>query len=181
MLVAAPPRNSLEIQTPRSRDALLERYAAVRQFTETLCAPLETEDYVVQPMPDASPAKWHLAHTSWFFETFVLKPHAPAYREIDAAYAYLFNSYYVQAGARHCRDQRGMVTRPTVRETYAYRAHVDRQVRELLETSDDARLETLAPLVTLGLHHEQQHQELIVTDLKYLLSRNPLRPAYLRA
>src|SRR5947209_4097820 len=154
------------------------RYQEVRGRTELLCAPLETEDYVVQPMPDASPAKWHLAHTSWFFETFVLKPNVPDHRELDPAYAYLFNSYYVQAGSRHCRDQRGMVTRPTVRETYTYRAHVDRQVADLLDTAPASIIESLAPLVTLGIHHEQQHQELLVTDVKYLLSRNPLRPAY---
>src|SRR5437763_1141686 len=105
------------VQTPRTREALLERYRAVRGFTEQLCEPLAAEDYVAQAMPDASPAKWHLAHTSWFFETFVLKPYAPGYEEIDPAYAYLFNSYYVQAGERHCRAQRGLITRPTVRET----------------------------------------------------------------
>src|SRR5262245_20116499 len=178
MTVMPSLRDPVDAQTPRSRAALLERYREVRRFTETLCAPLETEDYVVQPMPDASPAKWHLAHTSWFFETFVLKPHAPRYHEIDPAYAYLFNSYYMRAGARHCRDQRGMVTRPTVRQTYAYRAHVDRQVEDLLVGADEPLLEVLAPLVTLGTHHEQQHQELLVTDVKYLFSRNPLRPAY---
>src|SRR5438874_4914608 len=128
MVIAAPPRDPLDIQTPRSRRALLERYAAVRKFTETLCAPLETEDYVVQPMPDASPAKWHLAHTSWFFETFILSPHAPGYRPFQPEFAYLFNSYYVQAGERHCRDQRGMLTRPTVRQVYAYRAQIDRSM-----------------------------------------------------
>jgi len=178
MTVMPSLRDPVDAQTPRSRAALVERYREVRRFTETLCAPLETEDYVVQPMPDASPAKWHLAHSSWFFETFVLKPHAPRYHEIDPAYAYLFNSYYVQAGARHCRDQRGMVTRPTVSQTYAYRAHVDQQVEDLLVGADEPLLEALAPLVTLGTHHEQQHQELLITDVKYLFSRNPLRPAY---
>jgi ergothioneine biosynthesis protein EgtB len=129
-------------------------------------------------MPDASPAKWHLAHTSWFFETFVLKPFCPGYQEPDPAYAYLFNSYYVQAGDRHCRAQRGFITRPTVQETYAYRARVDQAVAELLGGAGEMLLERLAPRVTLGLHHEQQHQELLVTDLKYLFSCNPLRPAY---
>jgi ergothioneine biosynthesis protein EgtB len=158
-----------------SAPTLAARYAAVRGWTETLCAPLETEDYVVRSMPDASPAKWHLAHTSWFFETFVLGPHAAGYVPLDGRYAYLFNSYYVQAGERHCRAQRGLVTRPTVAEVYAYRAHVDRAMTALLtaEPSADVRA-----LVTLGLHHEQQHQELLVTDLKHLFWTNPLRPTY---
>jgi ergothioneine biosynthesis protein EgtB len=131
-------------------------------------------------MPDASPAKWHLAHTSWFFETFVLGPHAPGYVPRDARYAYLFNSYYVQAGERHCRAQRGLVTRPTVAEVYAYRAHVDAAMHALLDedamAAHDARAGELRALVTLGLHHEQQHQELLVTDLKHLFWTNPLRP-----
>src|SRR3954471_6819669 len=104
---------------------VLTRYEGVRTQTERLCAPLEVEDYVVSSMPDVSPTKWHLAHTSWFFETFVLAVFDAAYRSLDSRYAYLFNSYYVQAGERHCRAQRGLVTRPTVREVYEYRAHVD--------------------------------------------------------
>lgn len=161
-----------------ARRALLERWRAARCLTEALCEPLEPEDTVVQAMPDASPVKWHLAHTSWFFETFVLKPHQPSYRELDPRYAFLFNSYYVGVGDRHRRDERGMITRPTLGETYAYRAHVDRALQSLLEGADEREFETLAPLVTLGTHHEEQHQELILTDLKYLLSRNPVRPAY---
>jgi hypothetical protein len=162
---------------------LAERYAAVRRWTESLCVPLETEDYVVRTMPDVSPTKWHLAHTSWFFETFVLRPFEPAYVPLDARYAYLFNSYYVQAGERHCRAQRGFVTRPTVAQVYAYRAHVDAAMTALLARTadapaDDARERELRELVTLGLHHEQQHQELIVTDLKHVFWMNPLRPAY---
>jgi ergothioneine biosynthesis protein EgtB len=162
---------------------LAERYAAVRRWTESLCVPLETEDYVVRTMPDVSPTKWHLAHTSWFFETFVLRPFEPAYVPLDARYAYLFNSYYVQAGERHCRAQRGFVTRPTVAQVYAYRAHVDAAMTALLartadSPADDARERELRELVTLGLHHEQQHQELIVTDLKHVFWMNPLRPAY---
>src|SRR5262245_34175229 len=122
-------------RAPRAPQAVVElheRYRAVRAFTEALCAPLATEDYVVQAMPDARPATWHLAHTSWFFETFVLKPSCPGYQEPDPAYAYVFNSYYVQAGDRHCRAQRGLITRPTVRETYAYRARVDAAITDLL-------------------------------------------------
>jgi ergothioneine biosynthesis protein EgtB len=157
--------------------ALAQRYAAVRALSERLCEPLATEDYVVQSMPDVSPTKWHLAHTSWFFETFLLKPHLPDYREIDATYPFLFNSYYVQAGERHCRAQRGYISRPTVAEVFAYRHHVDDAMQRLLETSAD----DVASLVEIGLNHEQQHQELMLTDIKHVFSVNPLRPAYRRA
>jgi ergothioneine biosynthesis protein EgtB len=156
----------------------IERYAAVRERTVALCGPLEVEDYVVSSMVDASPAKWHLAHTTWFFETFVLAPFAPWYASPNAKYAYLFNSYYVQAGERHCRAQRGLATRPTVREVFAYRAHVDRAIRYLVEKiGGDAAHPALEPL-ELGLQHEQQHQELMITDIKHLFWMNPLRPAY---
>ena len=154
---------------------LRARYRAVRAWTHALAEPLEPEDYVVSSMPDVSPTKWHLAHTSWFFETFVLGPHLPGYRARDPRYAYLFNSYYVQAGERHCRAQRGLVTRPTVAEVYAYRAHVDEGMARLLDGDPPP---AVAALVELGLHHEQQHQELIVTDVKHVLWTNPLRPAY---
>jgi ergothioneine biosynthesis protein EgtB len=154
--------------------SLAARYTAVRSFTETLCTPLVTEDYVVQSMDDVSPTKWHLAHTTWFFETFILVPHATGYRVHHPDYAYLFNSYYVQAGERHCRAQRGYLSRPTVAEVFAYRAHVDEAMQRLLE-ADDPRV---APLVEIGLHHEQQHQELMLTDIKHVFSVNPLRPSY---
>jgi ergothioneine biosynthesis protein EgtB len=154
---------------------LTDWYEAVRAQTEHLCAPLQAEDYVVSSMPDVSPTKWHLAHTSWFFETFVLGPHLSGYRPRDPRYAYLFNSYYVQAGERHCRAQRGLVTRPTVAEVYAYRAHVDAAMERLLER--DLAPE-VAALVELGLHHEQQHQELLLADIKHVFWTNPLRPAY---
>jgi len=158
---------------------LLERYRAVRAFTHALCEPLVTEDYVVRTMTDVSPTKWHIAHTSWFFETFILTPHVPGYQPLDARYAYLFNSYYVQAGERHCRAQRGFVTRPTVADIYEYRAHVDRAMAPLLERLDESDGDAeLRALVTLGLNHEQQHQELIVTDIKHVFWMNPLRPAY---
>jgi ergothioneine biosynthesis protein EgtB len=160
---------------------LLARYEAVRAQTENLCAPLEVEDYVVSSMPDVSPTKWHLAHTSWFFETFVLADHDEAYRSPDPRYAYLFNSYYVQAGERHCRAKRGLVTRPTVREIYLYRAHVDSAMRQLIDRIADDASHPAAGLVELGLHHEQQHQELLVTDIKHVLWTNPLRPAYRNA
>jgi ergothioneine biosynthesis protein EgtB len=160
-------------------DGLAARYTAIREQTEALCAPLETEDYVVSSMPDVSPTKWHLAHTSWFFETFVLAPHLPGYASPDPRYAFLFNSYYVQAGERHCRAQRGLVTRPTVREVFAYRAHVDDAVRRLLADVGDDPAHPAAALVELGLHHEQQHQELLLTDVKHVFWTNPMRPAYL--
>ena len=154
------------------------RYRAVRAFTEALCAPLAVEDYVVQTMADVSPTKWHLAHTTWFFETFVLGPHLQGYRPFHPQYAYLFNSYYVQAGERHCRDRRGYLSRPTVEDVYRYRAHVDAHMSELLETTDESVRQTVLPLLEIGLNHEQQHQELMLTDIKHVFSVNPLRPAY---
>ena len=151
---------------------LAQQYRDVRKYTVRLCDPLETEDMVVSSMPDVSPTKWHLAHTSWFFETFVLSPRDATYVSPNPKYAFLFNSYYVQAGERHCRAQRGLVTRPTVQEVLAYRGHVDDHMESLLAgLADD---ET----VTLGLHHEQQHQELILTDIKHVLWMNPMKPAY---
>lgn len=153
-------------------------YRDVRNQTEALCEGLAAEDYVVQSMPDVSPTKWHLAHTSWFFETFVLQPHAVGYSPLNPTYAYLFNSYYTQAGERHCRAQRGYLSRPTVAEVYAYRRHVDEHMEDLLGSADGAMLDVLRPLVEIGLHHEQQHQELLVTDIKHVFSVNPLRPVY---
>ncbi|HEV3261403.1 MAG TPA: ergothioneine biosynthesis protein EgtB [Gemmataceae bacterium] len=159
-------------------DLMQARYRAVRRCTEELCKPLATEDYVIQSLPEASPVKWHLAHTSWFFETFVLVPHLPGYRAFHPQFCTLFNSYYNAVGPRWPRPQRGLLSRPTVAEVYDYRAHVDEAMRQLLLP---AQAETLAPVaetVVLGLHHEQQHQELIVTDLKHALAGNPLRPVY---
>ncbi len=153
---------------------LASRYRAVRAATERLREGLSAEDCVVQSMPDASPTKWHLAHTSWFFETFVLErrsKHAPFHPE----YRVLFNSYYQTVGAQHPRPDRGMLTRPSLEEVLAYREHVDRAMLEVFASEVPAEV---AAIVDLGLHHEQQHQELILTDLKYLLARNPLRPAY---
>ena len=158
--------------------SLLDQYHAVRAFSEKICEPLVPEDYVVQSMPDVSPAKWHLAHTSWFYETFLLKPQLAGYTSIHPQYDFLFNSYYNAVGERHCRVKRGVVSRPTVDETYAYRAYVDRHMETLLCEADDAKLQELEPLLTLGLHHEQQHQELMVTDLKYNFFENPLCPVY---
>jgi ergothioneine biosynthesis protein EgtB len=157
---------------------LTEQYLEVRRRTEALCAPLGVEDYVVQSMPDASPVKWHLAHTSWFFETFVLTAARPAYRPFCTAYAYLFNSYYNAVGERLPRPRRGLLTRPTVEEVTRYRRHVDEQMTDFLTEAEEEKLSQLGPTVVLGLHHEQQHQELLLTDVKHLFSCNPLRPVY---
>jgi len=149
-----------------------ERFLAIRRATLALAAPLSAEDCAIQSMPDASPVKWHLAHTTWFFETFVLASHGAGYRAFDAAYRVLFNSYYNAVGNRHPRPERGMLSRPSLEEVLAYRRHVDGAMLDLLAT------DAAAALVELGLQHEQQHQELILTDVKHLLSRNPLKPAY---
>jgi ergothioneine biosynthesis protein EgtB len=153
-------------------------YRSVRSATEALCRPLAIEDQVVQSMPDASPTKWHLAHTSWFFETFVLARAVPDYASLDPRYATLFNSYYHAAGERHPRPGRGLLSRPTVAEARAYRAHVDRHMELLLAGEHGALDGQLLFLVELGLNHEEQHQELILTDVKHVLARNPLEPAY---
>jgi ergothioneine biosynthesis protein EgtB len=158
-------------------EALVAAYTSTRAATEALCATLETEDYVIQAMPDVSPAKWHLAHVSWFFETFLLRPHLPGYRPVDERYAVLFNSYYNAVGPQFSRPERGTLSRPTVAEVYAYRAHVDEGMLRLLETAGPEQAVQMTPLIDLGVHHEQQHQELLLTDLKYNLSVNPLRPA----
>ena len=163
---------------PTLRDALVSRYQTVRQFSRAICETLVAEDYVIQTMPEASPTKWHLAHTSWFFETFVVKPRLRNHRSLNPQYAFLFNSYYNAAGKMHARPQRGLISRPTVEETYAYRKHVDEVVEELLAKADQKNLEGLAPLIILGLNHEQQHQELMLTDIKHVFWMNPLRPAY---
>jgi ergothioneine biosynthesis protein EgtB len=153
------------------------RYREVRAATEALAAPLSPEDCAIQSMPDASPVKWHLAHTSWFFETFVLEDAVPGYRHFHPQFRVLFNSYYQSVGEQYARPRRGLLSRPSLDEVYAYRRHVDRHVETLLakEPDLDARLRDV---VVLGLHHEQQHQELILTDVKHMLAQNPLLPAY---
>ncbi|OYT73009.1 MAG: hypothetical protein CFK52_03085 [Chloracidobacterium sp. CP2_5A] len=166
-------------QQAADREAWVARYRAVRAVSEAICRPLETEDYVVQPMPDVSPPKWHLAHTSWFFETFVLKPHASGYQPFHPRYDYLFNSYYEAVGERHPRSQRGLATRPTVREVYAYRAHTDAAIERFIARWDATAWAAVQPVLELGLHHEQQHQELLLTDIKAILASSPLDPAYL--
>jgi len=135
------------------RQALRARFQETREFSEALCAPLVAEDYVVQSMPDCSPTKWHLAHVSWFFETFLLTPNVATYRSPDPDYVYLFNSYYNAVGDKYPRPRRGMVSRPTVAEVYRYRAHVDEHVLDLLECGDDTDIGKLAPIVTLGVNH----------------------------
>jgi len=155
-----------------------DRLTATRGLTQRLCAPLTAEDMVIQSMPDVSPPKWHLAHTSWFFETFLLAPHLPGYRPFHPRYGYLFNSYYNQVGPFHARARRGLLARPTTNEVLAYRAHVDRHLLALLDTLDAAGWMRLTPLLELGLNHEQQHQELLLMDVKHNFHANPLRPAY---
>ncbi|URW74954.1 ergothioneine biosynthesis protein EgtB [Sphingomonas donggukensis] len=152
---------------------LVERFAAVRALTEALVASLSDADATVQSMPDASPAKWHLAHTTWFFETFVLRDHVAGYTLHDARFPFLFNSYYEAEGARHARDRRGMMTRPTLDEVLGYRAAVTAAVVDALPTLPEAAIE----LVALGCHHEEQHQELLVTDMLHLFAQNPCEPA----
>ncbi len=156
-------------------EQLYRRLRGVRARTEALSRSLSPEDCALQSMPDASPVKWHLAHTSWFFETFLLSERLPGYRCFDTAFRMLFNSYYVQVGARHARPERGLLSRPDLARVLAYRSHVDEALGCWLERDppNDA-----LDLLELGIHHEQQHQELILTDLKHLFSRNPLRPAY---
>jgi ergothioneine biosynthesis protein EgtB len=182
-LVAEAPRGHNEV---RPKDAgvrgrgeqLIERYRRVRDFTARLCRDLQPEDYVVQSMPDVSPTKWHLAHTSWFFETFVVKVWMPGYRSEVPQYAYLFNSYYNAAGDMHRRDLRGLISRPTVAETYRFRESIDQCVTQLLDEADEALLAEIEPILTLGLNHEQQHQELLLTDIKHVLAQNPLYPVF---
>jgi len=163
---------------PLDRSTLLARYHDVRRTTERLCAPLSAEDHVVQAMADVSPTKWHLAHVSWFFDTFLLEPDLPGYMPLHPAYRVLFNSYYNGVGPQFSRPDRGHLSRPSVAEIHAYRTWVDRGMATLLEHGPEARLTELAPLIELGLNHEQQHQELILTDIKYNLAVNPLHPAY---
>ncbi len=154
---------------------LLRQYLQVRKWTETICRPLQKEDYVVQPVEDVSPPKWHLGHTTWFFETLVLKKYLPGYIEFDPMFNFVFNSYYESLGTRVIRTDRGNLSRPTVDEIYKYRKYVDSAMEQLLAQPLSEEAETI---VTLGCHHEQQHQELLWTDIKYILGNNPLFPPY---
>ena len=157
---------------------LLARFHHVRDFTNSLGAGLEPEDCVVQSMPDVSPTKWHLAHTTWFFETFILKKFCPGYRAEIPEYAYLFNSYYNAAGDMHRRDLRGLISRPTVGEAQRYRASIDAHIDDLLSSADEKLLDEIEPVLVLGIHHEQQHQELLITDIKHVFAQNPLYPVF---
>ena len=181
------PAGDIALSTSTSRPTLrsderrrvwLDAYNAVRRETERRAAPLAPEDQVVQSMSDASPTKWHRAHTTWFFEQFLVTPRLADYRVFDERFAFLFNSYYVAAGPRHARPQRGLITRPTCDEVAAYRAHVDAAVARLLATATAAAVDDILPLLELGLNHEQQHQELILTDILHAFAQNPTAPAY---
>ena len=174
MLDIAPPLSASITDRTAERD----RFAAIRQQSEALAANLSPEDQAIQSMPDVSPTKWHLAHTSWFFETFLLAPFAPDYRGFDPAFAYLFNSYYEAVGPRHPRPERGLLSRPTADAVAAYRDHVTAAMLRLIEIAGEEAWQQAAPLIELGLNHEQQHQELILMDIKHVFSRNPLLPAY---
>ena len=160
---------------PEPVTTLASRYTEVRALTESLAEPLSPEDQTVQSMPDVSPTKWHRGHVTWFFETFLLQPWLRGYEQFHPAFAYIFNSYYETIGARHPRAERGLVSRPGVSEIAAYRRHVDSAMAELLARTPD---ESVRSLVELGINHEQQHQELLLMDIKHVLSRNPLQPAY---
>ncbi len=164
---------------PASREmpSLLSQYQAVRRQSAHLCEPLRIEDYVVQPIGDVSPPKWHLAHTTWFFEQFVLIKFQPDYQVFDEQFNYIFNSYYESQGEKMLRLHRGNMTRPSTEEVYRYRDYVDEQMQALIDTAGD-RDQELHSLIELGLHHEQQHQELLLTDIKYILGHNPLFPVY---
>nr|MBC7613594.1 ergothioneine biosynthesis protein EgtB [Pseudopedobacter sp.] len=154
---------------------LITRYKTIRNHSEKICEPLQTEDYVVQPVVDVSPPKWHLGHTTWFFETMILKPFFSAYQEFDSNYNYVFNSYYESVGARVIRTDRGNLSRPTVADVYKYRAYVDEAMESFL---CEEPTEEVKEILILGLNHEQQHQELLWYDIKYILGHNPLFPAY---
>ncbi|WP_425234258.1 ergothioneine biosynthesis protein EgtB [Ulvibacterium sp.] len=156
-------------------DSLLDFFLETRKYTETLCAPLEIEDYVVQPIVDVSPPKWHLGHSTWFFEEFILKPYAKDYQIFDDDFAFVFNSYYETVGKRVIRSDRGNLSRPSVEKVYAYRTYVTQAIKDLFEEHEDSKL---YGLLEIGIHHEKQHQELLLTDIKYILGNNPLLPVY---
>jgi ergothioneine biosynthesis protein EgtB len=173
----AAERSAFSSAQPRL-ERLRNRFHQIRDFTNSLCADLEPEDCVVQSMPDVSPTKWHLAHTTWFFETFILKKFVPGYRAEIPEYAYLFNSYYNAAGDMHRRDLRGLISRPTVGEAQRYRESIDSHMDDLLSNADEKLLDEIEPLLVLGTHHEQQHQELLITDIKHVFAQNTLYPVF---
>ncbi|MDX6357936.1 MAG: hypothetical protein QOH37_990 [Nocardioidaceae bacterium] len=164
--------------TSHDPHALLDRYGQVRARTETLAAPLSPEDQTVQSMPDVSPTKWHRAHVTWFFETFVLADNEPSFEPFQDTYWFLFNSYYEAVGPRYARAERGVISRPGAHDVGVYRGNVDDRMRDLLDRLDEGALSKVADTIELGFHHEQQHQELLLMDIKHVLSLNPLRPTY---
>jgi ergothioneine biosynthesis protein EgtB len=174
----AVPFASLFYDSGSLAQDLVEAYLGVRNETERRAATLSPEDQLIQSMPDASPAKWHRAHTTWFFEQFLLGEHSKDYKPFHPDYAYLFNSYYVTAGPRHARHQRGHLTRPTAEEITAYRRHVDTMVVKFFQDAGEDALAEIVPLVEVGLNHEQQHQELMLTDILHAFAQNPFPPAY---
>src|SRR5262245_10826877 len=169
--------------TPRpspedNRGEVRGRFEEIRRTSEEICRPLEIEDYGVQTMADVSPPKWHLAHTSWFFETFLLIPHLKGYEPFHPQFQSLFNSYYKSLERHHPRPERGLLSRPTVKELYRYREAVEEGVKKLIKTASERLWTDLRDAIELGLNHEQQHQELLLTDIKHILYSNPLRPVY---
>src|SRR5215468_3678969 len=160
------------------RAASIAAFREVRGETERRAAPLSAEDQVIQSMPDASPVKWHRAHTTWFFEQFLLAPQVSGYRAFDERFNFLFNSYYVAAGPRHARPKRGLITRPGAEEVAAYRAHVDKAVESLIETIASADWPEIRRILEIGFNHEEQHQELLLTDILHAFAQNPTAPAY---
>ena len=172
------PAASGETTAADSRIVWRDAFRAVRQETERRAAPLAAEDQQIQSMPDASPTKWHRAHSTWFLEEFLLRPQLAGYQVFDARFAYLFNSYYVAAGPRHARPRRGLLTRPDCAEVTRFRAHVDAAIERLLSNVADAHLAEVVRVLKIALHHEQQHQELLLTDILHAFAQNPLAPAY---
>src|SRR6202011_5055439 len=170
--VAAESRLPIDSRT----EELRANFRRVRDFTTALAADLMPEDCVVQSMPDVSPAKWHLAHTTWFFETFILKKWIPGYQPAVPEYAFLFNSYYNAAGAMHRRDLRGLISRPTVEEAKKYLVSGDSDIDDLVSNAEEKLFREIEPILALGIHHEQQHQELLITDIKHVFAQNPLYP-----
>ncbi len=173
-----PQGTSQDNRLGHTRNGLQALYGEVRGQSMKLAAPLTAEDQCIQTMPDVSPTKWHLAHTSWFFETFILGPFNSGYEVFHPRYNYLFNSYYEAVGLRHERPKRGLLSRPALDDIHTYRRHVDDAMEGLIAGATDSVWAEMAPLLDLGLNHEQQHQELMLTDIKHVFSCNPLRPAY---
>ncbi len=172
-------RESVALGESIGRNLLLKKFKKVRSFTDNLCRNLKTEDFVVQSMPDVSPTKWHLAHTSWFFEAFVLMRSSADYQNFNPVYKYLFNSYYVQMGERFTRSRRGLLSRPTVKEVFEYRSYIDSRIAEFIEKSSEELYSKFCGIIEIGINHEQQHQELMITDIKHVFSVNPMYPVYI--